>query len=276
MNERIRRVADAILYEGYILYPYRPSSAKNRQRWTFGVLYPPAYAAAQRGADRAAFHCQCLIDGAGEVGGVLRFLQIETRGGWQEGIAREVPLRETAFAFDADRRVEGRIRIALEDLASGARRLAVEVENTTPFDGGDDREAALPYSLVSAHLILGVDGGFFVSLLDPPPALAPAAAACRNEGVFPVLAGERGSHEAMLVSPIILYDWPELAPESPGDLFDATEIDEILSLRILTLTDDEKREAAEGEGRARQVIERTAALTPDELRNLHGAIRRSE
>ena len=276
MDELIRRVADAILYEGYILYPYRPSSAKNRQRWTFGVLYPPAYAAAQRGADRAAFHCECLVAGGGEVSGVLRFLQIATRDGWQEGVARDVPLRAAAFAFDADRCVEGRIRFDFSDAAPGVRKLAVEVENTTPFRGGDDREAALPYSLVSAHLILHVEGGSFVSLLDPPAALASAAAACRNEGVFPVLAGERGSHDAMLVSPIILYDWPELAPESPGDLFDATEIDEILSLRILTLTEDEQREAAAADARARRVIERTAALTPEELRNLHGAIRRGQ
>ena len=36
----VDQVANAVLYEGYILYPYRPSAVKNRQRWNFGVVYP--------------------------------------------------------------------------------------------------------------------------------------------------------------------------------------------------------------------------------------------
>jgi hypothetical protein len=42
------KIAAAILYEGYILYPYRPTAIKNRQRWNFGTLYPRVYAEAQR------------------------------------------------------------------------------------------------------------------------------------------------------------------------------------------------------------------------------------
>lgn len=38
--EQLSAVADAVLYEGYLLYPYRRSSAKNRVRWQFGVLFP--------------------------------------------------------------------------------------------------------------------------------------------------------------------------------------------------------------------------------------------
>ena len=82
--------------------------------------------------------------------------------------------------------------------------------------------------------------GEFVSLLEPPPEFQEAAAACSNVGTWPVLAGEPGQRDTVLSSPIILYDYPQIAPESPGDLFDGTEIDEILSLRILTLTDEEK------------------------------------
>ena len=70
--------------------------------------------------------------------------------------------------------------------------------------------------------------GEFVSLLEPPPQFESAAAACRNVGTWPVLAGEGGRRDTMLSSPIILYDYPQIAPESPGDLFDGTEIDEIL------------------------------------------------
>ena len=42
-RELAMKVANAVLYEGYMLYPYRPSAIKNRQRWSFGILYPPAY-----------------------------------------------------------------------------------------------------------------------------------------------------------------------------------------------------------------------------------------
>ena len=43
MNQAlVDRIVNAVLYEGYLLYPYRPS-VKNRQRWTFGGLYPRSY-----------------------------------------------------------------------------------------------------------------------------------------------------------------------------------------------------------------------------------------
>ena len=41
-----------MLYEGYVLYPYRASARKNQLRWQFGVLVPPAVAAAD-GSERA-------------------------------------------------------------------------------------------------------------------------------------------------------------------------------------------------------------------------------
>ncbi len=104
------------------------------------------------------------------------------------------------------------------------------------------RADALMYSLVSAHTILTVEDGEFVSLLDPPENLRSLAAECSNIGTWPVLVGEEGERDTMLSSPIILYDYPQIAPESPGSLFDGTEIDEILSLRILTMTDEEKHE----------------------------------
>lgn len=160
--------------------------------------------------------------------------------------------------------------VRTEELSPGLHKIIVEVENRTPFDGTpDDRDASLPYSLASAHLVLTTPEGAFVSLLDPPPELAAAAASCRSEGVYPVLAGER----SMLASPIILDDHPRIAPQSPGDLYDGTEIDEILSLRIMTLTDDEKREACAADERARRIIERTDALTADDLLSMHGIVR---
>ena len=40
---RARAIADAVLYEGYLLYPYRATSAKNQSRWQFGVVGPPGW-----------------------------------------------------------------------------------------------------------------------------------------------------------------------------------------------------------------------------------------
>lgn len=85
--------------------------------------------------------------------------------------------------------------------------------------------------------------------------------------------GNEGEYDTMLSSPIILYDYPQIAPESPGTLFDGTEIDEILALRIMTLTDEEKQEIRQGDERAREILERTEAITPEQFMKLHGVIR---
>ncbi len=64
-NEVARKVADAVLYEGYMLYPYRPSAIKNRQRWSFGILYPPTYAEVRSGTERCQMHSECLLETSG-------------------------------------------------------------------------------------------------------------------------------------------------------------------------------------------------------------------
>jgi hypothetical protein len=167
-------------------------------------------------------------------------------------------------------------------LQDGVCKLRLELQNTTPLPSGAGakRDEALPLSFVSAHLLLGITGGEFVSLLDFDPAYREAVAACCNTGVFPVLVGEepdrpvparRGS--MMFCSPIILYDYPKIAPESEGDFFDGTEMDEMLTLRVLTLTDAEKQEMRNGDPRARRILERTEGLTSDALLKAHGVIR---
>jgi hypothetical protein len=77
----------------------------------------------------------------------------------------------------------------------------------------------------------------------------------------------------MLASPIILSDYARVAPESPGDFFDGGEIDQLLVLNILGMTDDEKREMRAGDPRAREVLERTEAMTPEQLLRLNGVLR---
>jgi hypothetical protein len=291
--DRARPIADAVLFEGYALYPYRASAVKNQRRFAIGDLSPKAYAQAQAVMDPFELTCECLIEGTAgtEIEAWARFLHARApdERGWEERVPREVGLgpvcvadltvepRVVRFAFGgrgAEPRIEGEIALAALRLEDGVYRVAVRVTNTLPIApiAADAREAGLR-SLGSAHAILCAREGKFVSLLDPGEALRAHAEACKSRGAWPVLAGEPGSRDLVLCSPIILYDHPAVAPESPGDLFDGTEMDEMLSLRILTLTESEKREAAALDGRVRALVARTEGLADEDLARLHGAVR---
>jgi hypothetical protein len=154
----------------------------------------------------------------------------------------------------------------------GTFRVTVRITNTTPW-GGEDRESTLKQTFVSTHTTLEVDGGEFVSLMDPPEDLRGAAQGCENLKTWPVMVGEEGERSTMLSSPIILYDYPQIAPESPGDLFDGTEIDQMLILNVLNLTDEEKEEMRASDPRGREILERCESLSPEELMRLHGTFR---
>jgi hypothetical protein len=168
--------------------------------------------------------------------------------------------------------LEGDVQIASRELRPGLHRISVEIANTTPFAEGS-REEALERTFCSTHTVLSADGAQFVSLTDPPPDLRAEAVACDNEGTWPVLVGEPGSRDTLLSSPIILEDHPRIAPESPGDLFDGGEIDGLLTLNILSLTDEEKAEMRDSDPRTREILERTENLSEEEMMRLHGAIR---
>src|SRR5690606_4816347 len=171
----------------------------------------------------------------------------------------------------------GRVRLSAQPLDGPytAQRLTLVVENTSTWQPAEsqDRDAALLRSLVATHTLLYLDTGAFLSLTGPPEWAAPAAAACRNLHTWPVLAGEPDSRDLVLSSPIILEDHPAIAPESPGALYDATEIDEILALRTAALTDEEKREARGTDPRAAAVIDLADSMPPEVLERLHGAVR---
>ncbi len=252
----IDRIARTVLYEGYTLYPYRPSSLKNRKRWTFGTLYPESRVAAQGGSDRSSFQAEVLFNGPGsaKVSILGRYLADE--------VETEVPLETTLSEACRQSFPNGELTFASAAAAPCTYKLTVVLRNTS-----EDGE------LGSAHAVISVDEGELVSPTDPPPDLADAAAQCVNAGVWPVLIGRPPARDTMLASPIILSDYPEVAPESTGDLCDATEIEEILTLRILTLTDEEKAEVRASEERARQILERAESLPPDHLMKLHGTIR---
>jgi hydrogenase maturation protease len=343
MNEvLVKRIADAVLYEGYILYPYRPS-VKNRQRWTFGGLYPRSYSEAQEGSDGWFVQTECLVtgdehailqvkvrflhllarlvgqlecpvnefpDGADPAFHVVERLQIGGRllHTWQEAVEREYPLgdldllslaaspRRSAFAFPARRELEpvrgplgemaavlvreqhavtGGIEVSAEPAAERLFKVRVRVENRTPLEnaGQRSRDETLLRAMISTHTVLGVREGAFVSLVDPPEEWRAVAASCNNYRTWPVLVGEAGEKDTLLSAPIILSDYPQIASESPGDLFDSTEIDEILTLRILTLTDEEKQAAAAVDERVRALLRRTESLANEQLLGLHGAVR---
>ena len=173
--------------------------------------------------------------------------------------------------------VQGTINIAVQRVDREVFKINVNIENHTPVSQSDlnQQEEVLMRTFASTHTILESDRGEFLSLMDPPEAYAEATATCSNVGTWPVLVGdkEKGETSTMLSSPIILYDYPEIAPESPGEFFDGTEIDEILALRVLTMTDQEKWEMSQVDEHARQILNRTEALPEEDFWKMHGTIR---
>jgi hypothetical protein len=277
MNRRaVEKIARAILYEGYLLYPYRASAIKNRMRWSFGVLYPERWSAEQTGSDHSDFTME-VIAVAGEdatITAELRFLEVRSGENAMER-AVETDALGLGDSWSGAFRVgpiEGRMEVLTTRLAPGVWRITLTARNTAPLDVLT-REAALERSPVSAHAVIGIAGGEFISMTDPPPHLREAVAGCRNRGAWPVLAGEPGARDTMLGSPIILEDYPRVASESPGDLFDSTEIDEILTLRVLTLTEGEKSEIRAFGGEGRRLLDAAESLAPEQLMRLHGTIR---
>jgi hypothetical protein len=171
--------------------------------------------------------------------------------------------------------IEGTVALTVTRLATDLLKLNIQILNVTPLENAREksRDDALMRSFVSTHTILNVRDGDFISLLDPPETFREAAAGCNNVGAYPVMVGTEGSRDCMLSSPIILYDYPQIAPESAGNLYDGTEIDEILTLRIMTSTDEEKREMRGADDRARQILERTETLPLEQFMKMHGVMK---
>jgi hypothetical protein len=304
MNAPTDRIARTVLYEGYILYPYRASALKNQHRFAPGGLAPQTVA--EPCGEPWFLRAEVLVTGdeKTELSVRARFLHPLARTGgsdppWHEAVEREMdvpalPLgssvraRTIDFVFPAARSVEEaphgrveRVQLHLEPtvelsvvkLAPQVFRATVRVCNLTPCAAPAEREEVALRTLNAAHVVFQVRGGEFVSLTDPPPELCALARDCRNEGVWPVLVGAPGARDTLLAAPIILPDYPRIAPESAGDFFDGTEIDEMLALRVLTLTDAEKREMTATDPRAAALLECVEALPDERLRHLHGAHR---
>ncbi len=326
-------IADTVLFEGYMLYPYRANDPKNQVRWQFGVLAPPAFVVADP-SERSFLQTDCLLEGCHVSLEVqVRFLQVQRRTveanrdgafepvnsleagaatylPWDEAVVCEttfpipladgdcqgVELLHVSGASDMEpivdpagdvfgrlvrerRSLDARLDVAATVLPGpyGVRRVRLRLENTTIWDpsasAGPDRPDALRCGLVAAHLLIAVRGGAFISLIDPPEWARPYAGECEQIGAFPVLAGSLGACDLVLASPIILYDHPQVAPESASQFCDATEMDEMLTLRTLTLTDDEKRHVRGSDARAAALVDEIDNMPPELVERLHGAIR---
>ncbi len=333
--DREREIADAVLYEGYILYPYRASAVKNRQRWTFGGVFPQGVE-----DEISTMRTEILLraDTVARVEILIRFLQTQQRQvrklnfyaseaaydrvaeldvegqiyvTWDEAVEREIaassiplsdvlsrprrmtfgaPAQETVETIHAPsgavagtvtrtcKALQGLLEISATELGDGVSRLGVAVTNIAklPESGRLSRADAQTYAFMSTHMLMHAPSGEFISILDPPAHLRAAAETCRNQGTWPVLVGEEGKRDKILSSPIILYDYPKVAPESKGPFFDGAEIDEMLALRVLTLTDDEKREMMAADPRTRTMLERCEAMNGPDFATLHGVLRPAE
>jgi hypothetical protein len=332
--EVAQKIADAVMYEGYLLYPYRRSAAKNQARWQFGVLVPRSYS--EGGVSEPwSLQTECLVEpGQAPVLDLkVRFLQLQARRveeaidaqgllfrpvdkleldgkellTWEEAIEREAEQNQIAlnqllsseheFSVEVPggRNIEslsrsngqikgrivrerwairGRIRFAAESLGR-VIKIHIRIENLSerPAQCPADRTLALRQSFIAVHTLVSVSGGAFVSLIDPPEWARGAASSCVNLHAWPVLVGDKERRDTMLSAPIILYDYPQVAPESPGALFDLTEIDEILTLRTMTLTENEKRESRQTDPRAAAILDRVDSLPDEIFRRLHGSVR---
>ena len=317
---RARAIADAVLYEGYLLYPYRATSSKNQSRWQFGVLGPPGAADAGIG-ENDSLSAQFLVDGDSELTLVVRFLQLQHRraerdigGGtfepvdeltsglqswvtWDEAVECELSFGpfdltdlmsprnmdvEVAEGSESEK-VDGGRLVRTRSAIRACLTIAVERDVAGPYlvnvalrncgAAATDKNEAIATSLIGTHIIAEVVGGEFISLLEPSDSAAAAVSRLVQHRCFPVLAGRPGERDLLLISPIILYDHPEIAEQSEGALYDSTEIDEILTLRVMTMTDEEKAQARATDPLAAAIIDRCDSMSPETLQQLHGILR---
>lgn len=259
MSTTLEQIVNAVLYEGYILYPYRASSKRNfRERFTFGRVYPKDYSDLQPWAEPCLIQTECLLqtkEAKPEVEVTVRFLhpmwrevsEVSEAGAfravpelsvdgelyqsWQEATEREITVSlgtSSRFSFPATRATEelsstaailrrqealkGVVEAQGTAMGRGVFKITVKVLNRTPMGGTlcNDQDAVIMRTFASTHTILHCANGEFISSMEQ------GAEKCRNIGTFPVLVGDEEKQErhTMLSSPIILYDYPRIAPES--------------------------------------------------------------
>ena len=274
LSEPLDQLVESLLWEGYALYPYTPGATKNATPTPFGILYPPLYAI---GASSTFDHLElrCLLDcpSSARLEGEVRFLA--ATGAGHRAAARRIALPAGSAAALAEAPVEkhettsagdgGSLSVALRlsaaELDEGSYEVVLRVENRTPCEHGLDRAGALAQSLISTHPLLRVSGGRFISPLERP---------CPSVNTYPVLASD--ADDVVLGAAIVLPDHPRIAPESRGGLFDSTEIEEALLLHVQTLSEQERAQIEAADPAVREMVERAAAATPEDIVRLHGRV----
>ncbi len=256
------QLVSSLLYEGYALYPYTPEATKNATPTPFGIVYPPAYAAECDGAfDHARLECVAQAPEGAQLTATLRYLAAS--GERHQALARRIELGPVTIGERSSTEfVGGRFTLRSHGGEGGQVQVRACVHNTTEVQPGLTRAAALGDSLISTHIAVRISPGRFIS---------PLEADHDSVNIWPVLATP--SDDTVLGAAIILPDHPRLAPESRGNLFDNTEIEEALTLHVHTLSDEERAAAAEQDPAVREMLERALATTPDEIVSLHGGMK---
>ncbi|HKR98358.1 MAG TPA: hypothetical protein VJU79_02475, partial [Candidatus Dormibacteraeota bacterium] len=250
MSGQLERLIDSLLYEGYALYPYTPGATKNATPTPFGIVYPPAYAARHDSTfDHLVLDCELETEEDPEIDAEVRFLAAS-------GVRHQAQPQRVALERDEGSRdfVVGGLAVRLTLDRPSPSRVSLRVENVTAAGADIDRAEALRHSLISTHPLLHVSGGRFVSPLESD---------CRSVNTYPVLATPED--DAMLGAAIVLPDHPQIAPESLGNLFDSTEIEEALLLHVRALSDEEREQIAAQDPAVSEMVARAAATTPEEL-----------
>ena len=287
----VEELVSSLLYEGYALYPYTPGAAKNATPTPFGSTVASIMLSTLQPAAFSMLRLECVLRAGPEakLTGSVRLLQAQ--GERHKGAERRLDpgsatlaelARERAgtdFEFEAADGegmppLRGRVRMRAELLGPELARLKMCVHNDSevgPFEGDEPTRAeALRRSLLSVHPMLEAEGGGFVSPLERDGVEGAAVEDCDSVNTFPVLVGEGDA--AVLGATIMLPEHPELAPESLGNLFDNTEIEEALLLHVQALSDDEREDISHQDPAVREMIERADKVTNDEMLGLHGRL----
>jgi hypothetical protein len=324
-----RGIANAILYEGYLLYPYTASASKNKMRWQFGVVVPTAYEAAGT-LERGNQHTEFIIDVTENtrIDALLRFLHVDARivevlqcDAYVEVPALEIDgTRHLSFDETVECEVALHLDLAASDSASvlvryeanrvveelrdksGAlvgrtirqrwplagtfevkalavegnpaiRKLVIDAENKSEIITARERGEVLRTAFISTHTLLAIENGAFLSPIDPPDYAEAATETLANRCPWPILMGS-GKVDAQrspiaMSTPIVLGDFPELGKKTEADAFDGTEIDELLTLSVLSLSDAERAEARATDPRARAIVDRAERFGADDIARLH-------
>ena len=274
MTEALEQLVDSLLYEGYALYPYTPGATKNATPTPFGIVYPPAYAATLESTfDHLELRCVLEAPADSVLRAEVRFLmaggerhqatprRLELAGAMLGALAVAPIEKQAGVETDTGAPLVVGLSLSARELGDGAHEVALRVANRTLVSSGLDRAGAIARSLLSTHPILRVAGGRFISVLER---------ACESVNTFPVLASAQD--DAVVGAAIVLPDHPQIAPESRGDLFDCSEIEEALLLHVQALSDGEREEIERQDPAVREMIARAATATPRDIARLHGRL----